>query len=196
MPDPQEPKARLRAELRRRRLALDRERQALAAAGVCRQVATLPRWASARSIALYLAADGEVDTGPLAALAREQGKALYLPVISPSNHLHFAEWRPTAPLAANRYGIGEPPHSAARRAASELDIICLPLVGWDRRGGRLGMGGGYYDRSLAGLRGPLLLGLAHALQEVDEVPMADWDVRLDCVATDCAFYDCRGEALP
>jgi 5-formyltetrahydrofolate cyclo-ligase len=69
----------------------------------------------------------------------------------------------------------------------------MPLVGWDRQGGRLGMGGGFYDRALAGIKGPLLVGLAHAVQEVPQVPIDDWDVPLDFVVTESALHQCRGK---
>ncbi len=58
--------------------------------------------------------------------------------------------------------------------------------------GRLGMGGGFYDRTLAGVNGTVLIGLAHACQEVGTLPLQDWDVRLDYVATDAALHHCRG----
>jgi 5-formyltetrahydrofolate cyclo-ligase len=78
-----------------------------------------------------------------------------------------------------------------RCPVAELDIIFLPLVGWDRSGGRLGMGGGFYDRTLAKLSGPVLVGLSHAEQEVAEVPREEWDVPLQFVVTDTEMVRCQ-----
>jgi 5-formyltetrahydrofolate cyclo-ligase len=192
MPEPSPDKALLRRELRRRRQALSSEQQHAAAAAVTRHIEVLQDWQSARRIALYLAADGEIDTAPLAALARAQAKELYLPVILPDNSLTFARWQQGATLHPNRYGIPEPPEPVVSSPAGGLDLIVLPLVGWDRRGGRLGMGGGFYDRTLEEVSGPRLLGLGHSCQELETVPLQAWDVRLDFVATDATLLDCRG----
>ena len=99
----------------------------------------------------------------------------------------------TTSLLNNRYNIPEPPASAPRCAVAELHIIFLPLVGWDLHGGRLGMGGGFYDRTLSGISGPLLVGLAHDSQRVEEVPQESWDIRLDYIATDAALYRRQGK---
>ena len=151
------------------------------------------RWPGAGRIALYLAADAEVDPAPLAAAARSAGKDLFLPVIEADDSLSFARWREGAQLLPNRFGIPEPAADEQRCPARELDIIFLPLVGWDGSGMRLGMGGGFYDRSLEGVVGPLRVGLAYALQERPALPAEPWDARLDYVATEIALVACRGE---
>jgi 5-formyltetrahydrofolate cyclo-ligase len=194
MPDHPPDKTRLRRQLRARRSALTAARQQSAARAVAAALAAFPPWQQARRIALYLPADGEIDTLPLALLARRDGKQLFLPVIGADNSLSFALWEEHARLGPNRFGIPEPPPGTPQGGPDGLDIICLPLVGWDRRGGRLGMGGGFYDRTLAGIEGPLLIGLAHTCQELDRVPLEAWDVRLDWVATDAALHDCRGHS--
>jgi 5-formyltetrahydrofolate cyclo-ligase len=186
-------KAQLRQELRRRRQALGSSSQLAAAEAATSHITGLPRWPGARRIALYLANDGEIDTTPLGALCRTAGKQLFLPVIDETNLLEFAEWIDGDELVVNRYGIPEPPRHSPRGPATALDIIIMPLVGWDRQGGRLGMGGGFYDRALAGIKGPLLVGLAHAVQEVPQVPGDDWDVPLDFVVTESALHQCRGK---
>ncbi len=192
MPDPSPDKTRLRRQLRARRGALTPAQQQSAAQALAAILAAFPPWQQANRVALYLPADGEIDTSPLAAEARRNGKQLFLPVIRPDNSLAFALWQAHARLEPNRYGIPEPPPDAPGSQPGQLDVICLPLVGWDRRGGRLGMGGGCYDRTLAGIEGPLLIGLAHECQVLDEVPLQPWDIRLDCVATGAALHDCRG----
>jgi 5-formyltetrahydrofolate cyclo-ligase len=196
MPDTSLDKATLRAELRRRRQALSMPEQQAAAQAVADSVRRLPNWQSASSLAVYLAADGEIDAAPVANFARADGKSVYLPVICEDNSLVFALWEPGARLSPNRYGIPEPPSLATVCEPTKLDLIFLPLVGWDRAGGRLGMGGGFYDRTLekvAGpLTGPLLVGLAHGCQEMQRMPMDSWDIRLDYVATEATLLYCKG----
>ena len=191
MPDSSSDKASLRDMLRRRRKALSPAEQCTAARGLADRITRLPRWDSARTVALYLSADGEIDTAAVATLARNAGKEIYLPVIREDDSLGFARWARGAELTPNRYNIPEPPAGAIHREPGELDIMLLPLVGWDRSGGRLGMGGGFYDRTLANVRGPTLVGCAHSVQEVDHLPLEAWDVRLAFVATESALHDCR-----
>ena len=121
---------------------------------------------------------------PLAELARSRGVDLYLPVIGEDLALTFAHWADGAKLQTNRYGIPEPDTAAVRIELSEMDLVIVPLVGWDRRGGRLGMGGGYYDRTFSAEARPPVIGLAYAAQEVEVVPMAPWDIPLDYVLTE------------
>jgi len=192
MPEAEQNKSQLRSELRQRRQGLSQEQQLHAAQALAQQVTALPLWQDAKRIALYLAADGEIDTGPLAESARALGKQLYLPIIHPDRRLSFAAWEKNASLVSNHFGIPEPPPGSAQCAPEALEIIFLPLVGWDESGQRLGMGGGFYDRTLAGVRGPLRVGLAHAVQQVSRVPHDPWDITLDFVATDSALLRCTG----
>lgn len=184
-------KAEWRLELRRRRQALTGPEQLAAAQAVAGQVQQLPGWNEAHSIALYLSRDGEIDTAPLIELCRRRDLQLFLPVIGIDNSLSFARWHREARLCDNRYGIPEPPSDATRCPANDLDILILPLVGWDRAGGRLGMGGGFYDRTLSDVSATLLVGLAHSVQELDRVPSEEWDISVDFVATDTALHHCR-----
>jgi 5-formyltetrahydrofolate cyclo-ligase len=192
MPETTSSKAQLRTQLRRRRHALGPEKQHLAGQSVARHISGLPGWPDATRIATYLAADDELDTTPISEMCRDLGKQLFLPVIQPDQSLLFAQWSPEHTLHRNRYDIPEPPADALRCPAQELDIILLPLVGWDEQGGRLGMGGGFYDRTMAGIHGPRLVGLGHSCQQVDHVPREAWDISLDFIATDTALYDCQG----
>src|SRR5699024_7215783 len=119
-----------------------------------------------RHIAVYQARDGEMDPLPALSRHRFRGARLYLPVLDPvyRGRLRFHLWRQEERLRANRFGIGEPRHWQRGRAAWALDAILIPLVGFDDRGHRLGMGGGFYDRTLADLarrpRRPRLIGIA------------------------------------
>lgn len=181
-----------RRDLRQRRRQLSAAQQRRASAQLARVLRQRLEFRRARRIAFYLASDGEIDPAPLLAFAHTAGKACYLPVLHPlgANRLHFVRYRPGQRLASNKFGIAEPRlQTAADTPAWALDIIFLPLVGFDRQGHRLGMGGGFYDRTLAFKRHrrastPLLIGLAHSLQELGTITAAPWDVPLDAIATE------------
>ena len=184
------PKKNLRAKMRSERRKLNTAEQAHAAIQVRRQLQNLIQYRRARRAAFYLPSDGELDPRPLMHHALEAGKACYLPVLKPLNQkkLHFVRYHPGTALQKNRYGIEEPPLLSPNIAKPRtLDVIFMPLVAFDRRGHRLGMGGGYYDRTLSTIsRGskPLLIGLSHGFQEVERLPSAPWDVPLDYIATE------------
>ena len=190
-------KAALRSELRARRRELSGDAAITAARRMAEHLAATPRWRNLHSLALYLPNDGEIDSLPLVERAWAAGKAVYLPRIRASG-LDFALWERGVELVANRFGIGEPATAAVPPA--ELDLVALPLVGFDGAGNRLGMGAGYYDRALKdralkdraltdGAR-PLLLGLAYQCQQVTDLPADPWDVGLDAVVTEEGFLRC------
>lgn len=187
----------LRRVLRQRRRALSLSQQRQAARNLYRQLAQQPHFRRARYIALYLPNDGEIDPRPLLAAAQRRGKRTYLPVLSawPRTKMVFQRIDRHEKLAGNRFRILEPrPQPKRQRKVWTLDLVLLPLVGFDEHGGRLGMGGGFYDRSLAYLHRrkqwhtPMLLGLAHECQRVDKLTMASWDVPLQATVTDRAWY--------
>jgi 5-formyltetrahydrofolate cyclo-ligase len=192
MVDKPHTKPELRRLLRQRRNALSPSQQRAAAQSLVDSAVRLPAWTNARHVSIYLATDGEIDTGPLEAAAREKGIHVYLPIITDTDSLLFNRWESGEVLVKNRYGIPEPTSSTPCSGPSSLDIIFMPLVGWDMLGNRLGMGGGFYDRTLSDARAKLLVGLAHECQRVDEVPCEGWDVRLDYIVTDAALYRSRG----
>ncbi len=187
----------LRRLLRKARRALSASEQRQAARGLYRQLAQHPLFRRARHISLYLPTDGEIDPRLLLREAQRRGKHTYLPVLSawPRTRMVFQRIRPGEKLAPNRFRILEPRVKlAAQRKVWTLDLVLLPLVGFDMEGGRLGMGGGFYDRSLAYLarrqswRKPTLLGLAHECQKVGKLNQASWDVPLQGTVTDRAWY--------
>ncbi|UUY09713.1 5-formyltetrahydrofolate cyclo-ligase [Pseudomonas sp. J452] len=187
----------LRRQLRQARRNLSPLQQQQAARALYRQLAQHPLFRRARDIALYLPNDGEIDPRPLLRAAQSRGKAVYLPVLScwPRTRMRFQRLQLHDRLAANRFRIAEPLSNPKRqRRAWTLDLILLPLVGFDEHGGRLGMGGGFYDRELAyrqlrkNWHKPTLLGLAHECQKVDRLELASWDVRLKAVVTDGGWY--------
>ncbi len=187
----------LRRQLRQARRQLSPLQQKQAARDLHRQLAQHPLFRRARHIALYLPNDGEIDPRPLLRAARRRGKTIYLPVLSawPRTHMVFQRVGAHEKLARNRFRIEEPrANPACQRRPWALDLILLPLVGFDETGGRLGMGGGFYDRSLAyrqlrkNWHKPTLLGLAHECQKVDRLALANWDVQLQAVVTDRRWY--------
>ncbi|MBU2371719.1 MAG: 5-formyltetrahydrofolate cyclo-ligase [Gammaproteobacteria bacterium] len=187
----------LRRQLRQARRQLSPTQQRRAARDLYRQLAQHPIFRRARHIALYLPNDGEIDPRPLMLEAQRRGKATYLPVLNawPRTRMVFQRLMPNERLAPNRFGIAEPALRPNRqRRIWTLDLVLMPLVGFDEDGGRLGMGGGFYDRSLA-YRGrrknghkPTLLGLAHECQKVDRLPLEPWDVSLQATVTDQSWY--------
>lgn len=189
---PSEPDARdaLRRQLRERRKALPAEQQATAARAVAEHIHKLPGWDAARHIGLYWPNDGELGTQPLAQACRAQGKRTYLPVLTQQRTLVFREWLDNQAMQANRYGIPEPDSSHRSRTAGELDVLVMPLVGWQRDGYRLGMGGGFYDRTLADARGLLCVGLAYACQQITDLNGAAWDIPVHWVLTESGLTAC------
>lgn len=150
-----------------------------------------------KRIAFYFANDGEMDPEPLVQRAMRAGKRCYFPVLRdrPAKSLWFSAYKRHNPLALNRFGIPEPSSSGNRVTMPwGLDIIILPLVAFDLFGNRLGMGGGYYDRTLSfklkrsHWKGPKLIGIAHELQRIDTLPANDWDIPLDAVITEKQLY--------
>ncbi|MCX7078247.1 MAG: 5-formyltetrahydrofolate cyclo-ligase [Pseudomonas sp.] len=187
----------LRRMLRKARRALTPSEQREAARGLYRQLAQHPLFRRAKHVSLYLPTDGEIDPSLLLRAAQRRGKATYLPVLSawPRTKMVFQRIRPGEKLQPNRFRILEPRVNAARqRKVWALDLVLLPLVGFDEFGGRLGMGGGFYDRSLAYLarrktwRKPTLLGLAHECQKVERLAQASWDVPMQGTVTDKKWY--------
>ena len=190
-------RAQLRRQLRAARRALSASQQQRAARNLYKQLAQHPIFRRARHIALYLPNDGEIDPCWLLRAAQRRGKATYLPVLSawPKTKMVFQRIRSQDKLRRNRFKIAEPfTNRAQQRKVWTLDLILLPLVGFDVHGGRLGMGGGFYDRSLArkkthpSMQKPRLLGLAHECQKVEKLPMASWDVPLQATVTDSGWY--------
>lgn len=187
----------LRRKLRQARRQLTPAQQRLAAGRLYRQLAQHPVFRRARHIALYLPNDGEIDPGLLLRAAQRRGKATYLPVLNPwpRTRMVFQRIKPGERLRRNRFDIFEPViRSARQRRVWALDLLLMPLVGFDGKGGRLGMGGGFYDRSLAyrAMRKkshkPTLLGLAHECQRVDQLPLESWDVPIQGTVTDQGWY--------
>lgn len=180
----------LRQQLRLRRKALTAKQQYLASRAIDRLINNQGLLWGIRSIAFYIANDGEIDPFLLINRALKQNIACYLPVLAPNNRLWFVQYKHGDTLYSNRFDIPEPAKWKPARKAWSLDLVLMPLVGFDRQGGRLGMGGGFYDRSFAWIkhrptmRKPKLIGLAHKCQEVPSLALENWDIPVSYIATD------------
>lgn len=189
-----EAKHRLRREMKARRAALPGDWAMQASRRAVRHLWSLPPMARARNLAIYLPVGSELDCSLVADEAWARGRNVLLPVID-GKSLVFARFTPESELRRNRYGIPEP--AAARGTlvrARHLDVIIAPLLAFDASGRRLGMGGGYYDRTLSFLnarscpRRPRFIGIAFEMQKRSTVPGSEQDVYLDYVATDQTTY--------
>lgn len=190
----------LRSQIRARRCALTLREQRIHGTALTRHLCRSDLFRNSTRIALYLPNDGEIDTALILARIRRQHKRSYLPVLRPrpQRSLWFAEFRQGDRLNPNCFGIDEPPiRQRPPTPPWGLDLILLPLVAFDLQGNRLGMGGGFYDRTLAYFKTrrcwqkPKLLGLAHELQQVKRLSPRSWDIPLDGVVTEKAFYRWR-----
>lgn len=179
-------KPELRKQLRKLRAAVSPRERRAAAVLAAAHFAALPVSRRARRVALYLEYASELGTRPLLDWLWTHGVETYVPRLR-AGAMHFVRMLPGTPLRAGAFGIPEPSGRLVRGSLRRMDIILLPLTGFDARGHRLGTGGGYYDRALAAprpARKPLLIGYAYALQQVQAVPVEAWDVRLDAVVTE------------
>lgn len=187
----------LRRSLQARRHAVSPGERRRAQSRLVSRVLRMAQFRKARRVAVYLGVRGELDASVVAHAERGRRKSYYLPVLDPLRQgvLRFYRWRPGQRMRRNRFGIPEPVGARRRQLpAQRLDLVLVPLVGFDADCNRLGMGGGFYDRTFAftrsrhGTARPYLLGIAFAFQRVDCLQVQPWDVPLDAVATDCTLY--------
>ncbi|MDB4825930.1 5-formyltetrahydrofolate cyclo-ligase [Gammaproteobacteria bacterium] len=191
-----ETKREIRAMMRSKRRDLsstDRER---ASFDLMKRLLALPGILHARRVAAYVANDGEIDPLPALTELVMTGVHGYLPVLFNTRRprVRFARYFPNAPLAKGRFDIPIPLHDQKNLLDPvQLDWLLMPLVAFDANGSRLGMGGGFYDASLASRRAkknwlrPRLIGIAHEFQRVDGLSVDSWDIPLDGILTDQAF---------
>ncbi len=171
--------------MRKARRNLSSSAQQQAAKMLACRLSQNPSFKYAKRIALYLANDGEVSTQLAIQNAWQRGQKVYLPVLDPirKGYLWFVEYKFDSCMRKNRFGISEPdPRFNQRISPRFIQTVGLPLVAFDAEGNRLGMGGGFYDRSFefcqqAGTK-PMLFGLAHRCQQVEKLPMENWDIQL------------------
>lgn len=173
----------LRQQIRKTRANLTALQQQQAENSITQQALALIEARNAQHIALYVSFDGEISTDKLIKTLWAQDKHVYLPVLHPfnPNHLLFLRYLPDTPMLKNKFGIWEPKLNVQNvLPLDELDILFTPLVAFDKQGNRLGMGGGFYDRTLQNWQNSSFIpvGLAHQCQQVEQLPTEAWDVPL------------------
>jgi len=162
---------------------------------ICEHIRGNKLFINRRRLALYYSVGNEVNLEHLFHYAWALNKTIFLPVLSqfPKRHLWWIHFKENTPMYLNRYQIPEPVHSAHARRTKlrSLDVVFMPLVGFDEKGNRLGMGGGFYDRSLSRCfrasttwHRPVRVGVAYSWQQADEIPTEPWDIPLDAIITE------------
>ncbi len=176
----------LRISLRRTRLAIAPLQRLRAARAVARRAMRYPPLRRARRVAVYLAMASELATAALIAALLAKGIVVFAPTITRGS-LRFRALN-HGRLQRHRLGMQQPRYGPAL-PAQQMDVIVLPLLGFDAQGTRLGQGGGYYDRALSRCRfGPHRLGLAYAQQQVECLPREPWDQTLNAVLTERGLH--------
>lgn len=185
----------IRTDYRKKRQALSSKEQSTAAHNLLRTCITSTTLAQSKTIACYIANDGEIDPVAIIDYCWQQGKSVLLPVLHPfsKGHLLFVNYHRNSPTRTNVYGIKEPIVSTTNLCIlANIELILTPLVAFDAVGNRLGMGGGFYDRTLAPIRRDSLqtqlIGLAHNCQQTDMLLTDSWDIPLHAIATPDQFF--------
>lgn len=190
----------LRQQMRQQRRALSATERQILSLQWANHFCKNRQYRNSRHVAVYMAADGEVDLTPLMVHAWNMGKTIYLPVLNGphAQSLFFAEYNEGDVLGLNRFRIPEPVVAARDRIkAQQLDMVLTPLVAFDAQGNRLGMGAGYYDRTFAFLKQrkywirPYLFGVAYAFQRVAQLEYQAWDVPLHAIVTEDELIQCE-----
>ncbi|MDH3978796.1 MAG: 5-formyltetrahydrofolate cyclo-ligase [Gammaproteobacteria bacterium] len=182
--------ANIRLDIKNHRSKLTAENIADASVEIAQLLWKLPVMMRAQRIGCYFAVGGEVDCELIIAEAWMRSKKTFLPILN-SGELKFSPYRANTEFLRNIYGIPEPcSKNRELKQARELDVILMPLVSFDDNGNRLGMGGGYYDRTLRFMRNrrswyhPKLIGLAYDFQKSPQIKAFSWDIALHHVITE------------
>jgi 5-formyltetrahydrofolate cyclo-ligase len=186
-------KSSLRSAALAARDALDSLQRRTASTAIAHHALPLVASLAPHCLAGYVAMRSEVDVSGILDALHRRGVAIGLPVILPGQTLAFHRHEPGDALVPGGFGTRVPGRDAP---VVEPDALLVPLVGFDRRGTRLGYGKGHYDRAIAAMhargRRPTLVGIAFAAQEVDNIPAEPHDVRLDVIVTEDGIIDMRG----
>lgn len=197
-------KTTLRQQKRSTRRSLTCEQQKQASLDLCQQLINRPEIKKSQAIASYISNDGEIDLAAFHQWCWKNGKSIYLPVLHPfsKGNLLFLKYEQNTIMHSNKYGIIEPKLSITLvRPINRLNIIIAPLVAFDEQANRLGMGGGYYDRTLMPIftlpkaNQPIILGVAHECQKTDIMDVQSWDIPMTKIITDQNCYPAHNKAL-
>lgn len=180
----------LREAMAARRAACSRAQRAATGSAVAAHVLALCEFASAHTVVLYAALADEVPLDAVADAVLASDRILALPRMQ-GDRLRFARVEQWRALVHGRFGILEPPGAAPDAALDDGDLVLLPGVAFDAQGGRLGRGGGIYDRAIAALgASPRLVGVGFGFQWVARVPMAAHDRRVDAFVCERGVTRC------
>jgi len=188
--DSKNSKQEIRRRIRTERNTLTQDEIFDAAVSLNHHLWSLPQLSRATRIATYIGINGEADCSEIIRSAWQRQKQTYVPILR-KNRMLFANLSADKKLKNNRFGIPEPEYRITDLLKpANLDVVLMPLVAFDGNGNRLGMGGGFYDRSLQQLqhrkvfRHPLLIGMAYDFQRVGHISAENWDIPLDAVITE------------
>lgn len=189
-------KQKIRKNIIQKRKQLSVEEQKYCSNKIAKQLSQSHHFLNAKNIAYYLPVSGEADPTFIHQYPTATEKTFYLPIVIHEGgiRLFFAKINSDTRYQKNRYGIAEPIYSKKDLLpADELDLVIMPLVGFDHKGNRLGMGGGYYDRTFAfkgkQQQAPILIGYAYDFQHIKQLQAESWDIPLDGVATESSLLE-------
>jgi 5-formyltetrahydrofolate cyclo-ligase len=184
----------LRQQLRKHRAKLTLSDQAIASKKITAHIIQSPLFQQSQHIAAYIAINHEINPQTIIKRIWQEGKHCYLPVLQ-EKKIIFSTFQRNTPLKKNRFNIPEPPLVLESTLDPwNLDLVLVPLLGFTNQGGRLGMGGGFYDKTFSFLLAsprptkPCLIGLAYEWQKIESFDVSTWDVPLNAVVTEKRIY--------
>jgi 5-formyltetrahydrofolate cyclo-ligase len=159
-----------------------------ASSDISQKIITSKYFKDANNIGCYLSTEYEVSTDTIISSAYKTNKNLYVPKIKQGNAMDFVKMTLNSNMVKNRYGIHEPLYEDIIDA-NKLDIVLVPIVAFDEKKNRIGMGGGFYDRKFKYIKNtkkkyPLLIGVAFECQKVKKIKPENWDVKLSAIVTE------------
>lgn len=169
----------LRQEMKKSRREFDKKEEASKKA--CNFIINMEEYKKAKCIVVYMSAFGEVDTSYIIEDAKKNGKKIAVPISNPLNNTLTISYL-TDNLKKGAYGISEPAEKE-NVPFSEPEFIVVPGICFDKKGGRVGFGKGYYDRFLAAAKG-FKAGLCYSIQITDEIDLNPHDIKMDAVVSE------------
>lgn len=179
----------LRNTIKQVRSKISTTYKATSSSQICTRIQSLEQYKKAQRIGFYWSINGEIDLSSLWNNATVDGKLCFFPALNDDLTLSFLPVTPTTTFINNKFEIPEP--SVSRDLAvpiDQLDLIIIPLLAFDIRCNRIGMGAGYYDRTLINKRNSLIIGVGYQFQRVEFLEAQSWDIPLDAVITQKAIY--------
>jgi 5-formyltetrahydrofolate cyclo-ligase len=178
-----EQKESVRKILRQKKEAMLPEERLSKSQRICRHLMNVI--SDGETVMVFTSKEKEVNTRPLIMALFGQGNPVVVPIIVKEDYsLRLSYLRDFSALVPSTFGVPEPIGSEIPAAADDIDTIILPMLGFDRKGGRIGYGAGYYDRFLSKNPGLRKIGIAFACQEVDNLPVDENDIRMDAIITE------------